>query len=142
MNGVEFEPLSSKSKYTLEYQSNGLIRFEIHQVEQKDLGEYRCHAMNVHGYDNSLATLKFECKPPSLMSTLLVEAKQRAYKQLIKLIPELDPIAYAIAFVGLLLALLILFSIRWTPEFRCDRALESFREYIFRCTSDSCDYKN
>ncbi|XP_054168063.1 obscurin-like [Oppia nitens] len=59
-DGTEFDPLTKVSKYSVEYLRNGLIRFEIRSVEASDLGEYRCHAMNVHGYDNSMAQLKFE----------------------------------------------------------------------------------
>ena len=135
-DGVEFEPLSSPSKYNVEYQRNGLIRFEIKNVEQKDLGEYRCHAMNIHGYDNSIASLKFECKPSSLMSSLLIEENHRQFKQMI---PELQPLTYTLTLLCMLASLLVIFNLRWSPDFPCDTALDRVQEFIFQCISDSCN---
>ena len=137
-DGAEFEPLSSPSKYSVEYQKNGLIRFEIRCVEQTDLGEYRCHTMNIHGYDNSIATLKFECKPSSLMSSLLVEANQRTIKQFI---PELNALTFTTSLIGILVLLLVVLNLRLSSDFPCDRALDSVQEFIFQCISDSCNNK-
>lgn len=49
-------------KYFVEYQDNGMIKFEVRDVCDGDLGKYRCHASNIYGYDNSIAQLNFESK--------------------------------------------------------------------------------
>ncbi|CAG2158572.1 unnamed protein product [Oppiella nova] len=134
-NGVEFDPLSSTSKYNVEYLRNGLIRFEIYSVEASDLGEYRCHAMNTHGYDNSIAHLKFECKP-CLMPSLLLEANQRAIAQLI---PELQPFHYALSALCLFVSLIMFMKACGPPELPCDTSLDSISEFIFKCISESCN---
>ena len=46
----------------MEQQDNGMIRFEVRNVTEADLGKYRCHASNIYGYDNSIAQLNFESK--------------------------------------------------------------------------------
>ncbi|XP_075678853.1 obscurin isoform X3 [Dermatophagoides pteronyssinus] len=47
-------------KYSFESNPNGMITFEIHNIDDKDIGRYRCMASNKFGCDNSVGQLNFE----------------------------------------------------------------------------------
>lgn len=39
-----------------------MLTFEVRNVNENDLGKYRCHAWNQYGEDNSIGRLNFESK--------------------------------------------------------------------------------
>lgn len=133
-NGVEFEPFVPK--YNVEYHKNGMVRFEIRNVDASDLGEYRCHATNIHGYDNSTAKLSFECKKSFMVSSIFQETH---YRTMLRLDPTIRPITFAISAIGVLVSIMLMMNACGSPEFQCDNNLDSIREFIFQCMSSQCN---
>ncbi len=115
-----------------------MIRFEIRNVEESDLGEYRCHATNNHGYDNSIAKLTFECKRPYLESSAFYEANYRAFMHLD---PVFKSLTFAFSAMCLFVSLFIMMNACGSPQFPCDTSLDSVREFIFTCMTDNCNLK-
>jgi len=138
-------------KFFVEYKDNGMIRFEVRNVTNADLGKYRCHATNIYGYDNSIAQLNLESKSLlntavcTLLNTLCFATTKSIYmtlssgRTLVELMrSSVDSslencVIIVVLFFGALLALRSLLSD--SEPFPCDDSrLRHITEYVFKCS--------
>lgn len=141
----------------MELKDNGMIRFEVRNVTQDDLGSYRCHASNIYGYDNSIAQLNLESKrtsaafsglgavcfvaktaTKSVHSILARASSSGQFTSSLTAVCLVESLILPMITLALLGAFAVFFSVNnlfgdSSYSFPCDDNLQRITEYIFKC---------
>ena len=142
----------------VDYKENGMIRFEVRNVTEADLGKYRCSASNILGYDNSIAQLNLESKRTNAvlsfcLNTLCFATKSifNSTNMLVTRLPTSSKLVQSVT-SGRSVELSITYLSTWvmlaafclyvcigsllsdhSTIFPCDDSLKSITEYVFKC---------